>query len=358
LKSFILTCLIVISLGLFVGCSDINEGEIAPDGSTLTFSLGPTGIQSCGTGIEPELYRVVVRNSEGQPLNGVRVTFDLTFAELNSLPLVIDINGDGIAETPFIQLIDNNACFPEQCLRTPINQWFEQGAFVFSPVDIVSDNNGVAEIIILYSGAFTIFERTGIFLRFDPAIIRAFSGTASAQEIELEINTECCEDNRFNSLCCEIPEFSDSELCGGPGGDDDDDSMPPMTGDDDDDDMSCQSPLFTNNSVFTTRFGNSSGTICTLNRQGTTGTLPATVTCSNLPVGDDVLGTVTFSGRVLSERSIIIESIDAEDDDFILGTRRIISLSENRETLIINADVQFNAVEENISFMGNCLGSP
>ena len=179
--------LIVISIGIVGGCGGANPPQ-APFGSSLTFIQALEDINICGEGLEPQLFRVLVTNDAGSPLNDVSVNFDLGFASENSL--LIDTDGNGEPDARIFQMVDNDACSPNKCLNTPIEEWFSSGAFVDSPYETTSNDTGVAEVVIIFPGFFNIFNETGQLLGADPTTLFAFSGSAS-ESIEITVNADC-----------------------------------------------------------------------------------------------------------------------------------------------------------------------
>ncbi len=178
--------LILISLGVIYGCGPSNPSE-APFGSEITLTLAPEGINLCGNGIEPVLVRAVVTGPDGLPISDVIVSFDLSFAGENSL--VVDTDGNGLADARMLQWVDNSKCSPKECLNTPIEEWYAAGAFQDSPMQVLTDDFGVAEAVILTAGFTNIFEDTGQILCAETTI-SAFSGTATATQ-DFDYNTDC-----------------------------------------------------------------------------------------------------------------------------------------------------------------------
>ena len=179
--------LIAISIGSVGGCGGSNPPQ-APFGSSLTFIQALEDINICGEGLEPQLFRVLVTNEQGSPLNDVSVNFDLGFASENSF--LIDTDGNGEPDARIFQMVDNDACSPNKCLNTPIEEWFSSGAFVDSPYETTSNDTGVAEVVIIFPGFLNIFNETGQLLGADPTTLFAFSGSAS-ESVEITVNGDC-----------------------------------------------------------------------------------------------------------------------------------------------------------------------
>ena len=100
----------------------------------------------------------------------------MSFANENSL--VVDTNGDGVSDARALQLVDNNACEPEQCIQTSITEWFGMGAFVDSPFDMLTDSRGIAFVIILVSGDVIV----------DPATFQVSTDSGSVEVVEFSVN--------------------------------------------------------------------------------------------------------------------------------------------------------------------------
>ncbi|NIP29442.1 MAG: hypothetical protein GTO02_03620 [Candidatus Dadabacteria bacterium] len=180
------TLLIFLSFGIIGGCG--SNPPSAPFGSTISLVPAPGDISICGIGLEPLLVRALVTNLDGLPLNGVEVEFFLSFAGEGSI--LVDTDGNGLPDAQLLQLVDNDACQPENCIATPIPQWFSSGAFVASSFSELTDDNGVAEVVILVPGLLNIFDDTGQLLGADPATLTVVSGSSVAIQ-EFAVNTDC-----------------------------------------------------------------------------------------------------------------------------------------------------------------------
>jgi len=169
---------LVISI-LIIGLSCGPNPPFAPEGSTVTLVNPLEDITIPPNTLEPtDRIQAFVENPDGNALNDVRVRFSLSFAQQNSL--VVDTNGDGVGDARLLQLVDPNKCKPDPCDLTPISQWFQQGAFVDSPYTKLTDNRGVAEMIILISGDVTV----------DPATFEASLGNGSVDSFQFSVNTQ------------------------------------------------------------------------------------------------------------------------------------------------------------------------
>jgi len=172
----ILACLFIAG-ALLYSCGGANPA-FAPFGSTITMLQPPGDITIPPNSLEPLRIQAIVLNPDGEPINDVRVFWDLSFAQENSL--VVDTNGDGVNDARALQLVNNNACSPQQCLLTPISEWFAMGAFVDSPFDILTDNRGIAFVVILISGDRVI----------DPASLTASTDSGAVDTVEFTVNAD------------------------------------------------------------------------------------------------------------------------------------------------------------------------
>ena len=142
----------LVIITLIVGLSCGPNPPFAPFGSTIEINPAIEDISlEDPLALEPLQVESHVFGPDGLPLNDVRVRFDLSFAEQNSF--IVDTNGDELPDARLLQLVDPNKCKPDPCDSTPISQWFQQGAFVDSPYTKLTDNRGVARLIILISGS-------------------------------------------------------------------------------------------------------------------------------------------------------------------------------------------------------------
>src|SRR3990170_638685 len=138
--------LVISTLIIALSCGP--NPPFAPQGSTVEIVNPIDDISIPPNSIDPtDRIQAFVLDPEGFALNDVRVRFSLTGANQNSL--LVDTNGDGVSDARLLQLVDPNKCKPDPCDLTPIEDWFQQGAFVDSPYTKLTDNRGVAEMIIL-----------------------------------------------------------------------------------------------------------------------------------------------------------------------------------------------------------------
>jgi hypothetical protein len=168
----IIMAIIVISA---YGCGP--NPPFAPFGSEITIVDPPGDITIPPEAISDVRVQALVTGPEGDPLNGVIVVWDLSFAGVNDI--VTDTNGDGVADARALQLVDNDACPGiTGCLGTPVSQWFALGAFVDSPFVTTADDRGVADVVILING----------FVVVDPATLEASLENGSVDVIEFTVN--------------------------------------------------------------------------------------------------------------------------------------------------------------------------
>lgn len=114
----VLICLFAVGATLY-SCGGANPA-FAPFGSTIVILQPPLSITIPPNSLEPLRIQAQVLDPEGLPLNDVRVFWDLSFANQNFLR--VDTNGDGVSDARALQLVNNNACSPQQCLQTPISE--------------------------------------------------------------------------------------------------------------------------------------------------------------------------------------------------------------------------------------------
>ena len=141
--------IVVISFGIIGGCSGSNP-PFAPFNSTITILTDSLDLSIPPDTIVTESFEAIVLGPEGLPLNGVRVRWDLSFAGLNDI--VLDTDGDGVADSKGIQFIDPDACGNIDCELVPIPVILEFGGFVESPFETVTDDRGISTIAVLISG--------------------------------------------------------------------------------------------------------------------------------------------------------------------------------------------------------------
>ncbi len=160
-----------------LSCGGANPA-FAPFGSTVEMLNPPGDIAIPPNSLEPILVEAIVLDPDGLPLNDVRVIWNLSFANQNSL--VVDTNGDGVSDARALQLVNDGACAPQRCLSTPITEWFQMGAFVDSPFDTLTDNRGIAFLVILISGDVIV----------DPASLLASTDSGSVDVVEFSVNAD------------------------------------------------------------------------------------------------------------------------------------------------------------------------
>lgn len=166
---------VFLAAGLAAGGCGSNP-PFAPFGSTIEI-LNPPGDIVVGAGLEQMLIQAIVLGPDEEPLNDVRVIWDLSFASQNSF--VIDTNGDTIPDARALQLVNNGACSPQQCASTPITEWFSMGALVDSPFDVLTDNRGIAFVLLLIGDAIV-----------DPATLQASTDSGAIDIVTFSVNAD------------------------------------------------------------------------------------------------------------------------------------------------------------------------
>ena len=139
----------MLTAGLIAASCGSNP-PFAPFGSTISILDPPNNVVLPNNTLTMFTVQAIVLNSDGQPLNSVRVFWTATFAGQNDL--VVDTNGDNVADARAVQLVDDDACSPKRCALTPITEWFSMGAFVDSPFETLTDDRGIAFVDILIAG--------------------------------------------------------------------------------------------------------------------------------------------------------------------------------------------------------------
>jgi hypothetical protein len=167
---------------LLIGLSCGPNPPFAPQGSTVTISDPPQSIIIPPGTLNEETVHVVVQDPKGQNLNNVRVIFSLSFAGSGSV--VVDTDGDGVPDAHALQLVDPNGCGNNFCGQnipsceclTP-GQQADLGAFRNSPFETLTDNRGVASVIILMSGSFPV----------NPATLEADLGNGTIATVQFSV---------------------------------------------------------------------------------------------------------------------------------------------------------------------------
>lgn len=161
-----------------VGACGSADPEFAPFGSRVMVLNPPGDITIPPNSLEPFRVQAIVLGPDGLPLNGVRVRWDLFVASANSM--VVDTNGDSVPDSRALQFVDPQACGAQSCLLVPISQWFGLGALVDSPFETLTDDRGIADIIILISGNVVV----------DLATLQASTDSGSVDSQNFAVNTE------------------------------------------------------------------------------------------------------------------------------------------------------------------------
>ena len=176
-KIFSFVFFVFLTFSVVGGCGGADP-EFAPFGSTVTMLNPPGDITIPPNTLTNERIQAIVLDPEGLPLNGVRVRWDLSFAGANDI--LIDTDGDSVADSKAIQLVNPQGCGQVECTLIPMSQWFGLGAFVDSPFETLTDDRGIADVIILISGNVVI----------DPANLQASTETGSVDNAEFGVNTD------------------------------------------------------------------------------------------------------------------------------------------------------------------------
>src|SRR5882724_9763310 len=144
---------ILIIFMLIVGLSCGSNPPFAPSGSTVTIVDPPSAVSIPLNTTTSIRVQALVTGPDGvSPLDHVRVVWDLSFA--NPQSLVIDTNGDGVGDTPALQLINPDACGGVNCEDLTIPELFaiKPLPFVKSPWETLTDNRGVSDVLVLING--------------------------------------------------------------------------------------------------------------------------------------------------------------------------------------------------------------
>ncbi len=174
---FIILIIVTLSAVLNLSCLGGNPPH-APFRSTVAFLLEPGDILIPPNALSASQYEALVTNPEGEPLNDVIVVFQLSFAGQNDI--VADTDGDGLPDSKALQLVDPDAC-PGGCLNNFISTWFAFDAFVDSPFETLTDDHGIAKVIILITNQ----NGTNVI---DPASFSVSTESGSVDEVEFTVN--------------------------------------------------------------------------------------------------------------------------------------------------------------------------
>ena len=173
----LLPALVISTLIIALSCG--ANPPFAPFGSTVEIVNPLDDIKIPPESLQPTFrIQALVTGPDTLPLDHVRVRFSLSFADQNSL--VVDTDGDGVSDARALQLVDNGKCKPNPCDRTPISQWFQQGAFVDSPYTKLSNDRGLAEIAILIPGPDVVIV--------DPAVFEASLDNGEVDSFQFSVN--------------------------------------------------------------------------------------------------------------------------------------------------------------------------
>jgi hypothetical protein len=176
-------CLIVLTLvvGLIAQSCGGSNPPFAPFGSEIEILDEIDEITIPPLTLEPVTMEVLVTGPDGLPLNDVRVAFFLSFSGTNSK--VVDTDGDGLGDARALQLVDPDECGDVRCELVPIEEWFGFGAFKDSGFEKLTDNRGIADVIILISGDNRCIDAT--------LTVSTESGGVDTNDFEVNQDADC-----------------------------------------------------------------------------------------------------------------------------------------------------------------------
>jgi len=161
-KLTVILVLVFVSYTGIGGCGGSNP-EFAPFGSDVNILTDDINISiPADTLVVRRVQAIVTRQDdftgEEIPLNNVVVRWDLAFAGPNDI--VIDTDGDSVPDARGLQFVNPQGCGEQECSLVPISQWFGLGAFVDSPFETLTDDRGIADVLILISGDSNVTDAT------------------------------------------------------------------------------------------------------------------------------------------------------------------------------------------------------
>ena len=179
------TILLPLFFAILITFSVSNYGcgpnpPFAPFGSTVMMLDPPGDITIPPNAFEIIEIEAIVENEDGEPLNGVRVFWSLSFAGASSL--CIDTNGDGLPDQRCLQLIDPTACPRDCALETSVSDLFFFNALVDSPFQTLTDDRGISRVEILIS------NQNGDNI-IDPATLEVSTRSGSVDVVQFSVNT-------------------------------------------------------------------------------------------------------------------------------------------------------------------------
>lgn len=170
---------IVMAIIVITGSGCGSNPPFAPAGSTVTMLDPPGDITIRPNAFEVIEVEAIVENENGEPLNGVRVFWTLSFAGASSF--CIDTNGDGLPDQRCLQLIDPEACPRDCALEQSVSDLFFFDALVDSPWPTVTDDRGISRVEILIS------NQNGENI-IDPASLEVSTRSGSVDVAEFSVN--------------------------------------------------------------------------------------------------------------------------------------------------------------------------
>ena len=172
--------LVISTLIIALSCGP--NPPFAPQGSTVEITDPPQDISIPPNSLAVTRVEAFVTDPDGNALDHVRVFFRLSFAGRNDR--VIDSDGNGTSDQRALQLVDPDECeeVAFTCELVDESEWFQMGAFVDSPFETLTDDHGVADVLILTSGPDVAVV--------DPASFEASLGNGSVDVIQFSVNTQ------------------------------------------------------------------------------------------------------------------------------------------------------------------------
>ncbi|MGH7802197.1 MAG: hypothetical protein ACREOW_16495 [Thermodesulfobacteriota bacterium] len=170
--------LVISTLIIALSCG--ANPPFAPQGSTIEITNPPEDITIPANSLAVTRVEAFVTDPEGFALNDVRVFFSLSFAGRNDR--VVDTNGDGVSDARALQLVNPDACeeIASDCQDVDQSLWSELGAYVDSPFRTLTDDRGIADVLILTSGPDIAIV--------DPASFEASLRNGSVDVIQFTVN--------------------------------------------------------------------------------------------------------------------------------------------------------------------------
>ena len=173
----------LVILILIIGLSCGPNPPFAPFGSTIEIIDPPDDISIPPESLTTTRVEAFVTGPDGLPLDHVRVVFDLSFAGRNDK--VVDTNGDELSDARALQLVDPDKCKEKvglPCQNVDMSLWFDLKAYVDSPYTTLTNDRGIADILILTSGPDIVIV--------DPASLEASLENGEVDIAEFTVNAQ------------------------------------------------------------------------------------------------------------------------------------------------------------------------